>query len=140
MQTFLPSDSFIASARYLDYKRLGKQRLEAYQIADILLHPDRPTRWRNHPAVRMWEGYVPTLVLYGTIICKEWISRRYKDRMLWRFYHLQDSVGLAVDFPPWLGWEPFHASHRSNLLRKDPDWYGQFGWEEPPNLSYVWPV
>ena len=33
-----------------------------------------------------------------------------------------------------------HASHRSNLLRKDPEHYMQFGWTEPPDLPYVWPV
>jgi hypothetical protein len=43
-------------------------------------------------------------------------------------------------YPPWLGDEAFHASHRSNLLRKNPEWYGQFGWTEPDDLPYVWPV
>lgn len=33
-----------------------------------------------------------------------------------------------------------HASHRSNLLRKEPEYYTQFGWTEPPDLPYVWPV
>lgn len=33
-----------------------------------------------------------------------------------------------------------HASHRSNLLRKEPEHYTQFGWTEPPDLAYVWPV
>jgi hypothetical protein len=42
--------------------------------------------------------------------------------------------------PPWLGDNTFHASHKSNLLRKDPVWYGQFGWSEPTDLPYVWPV
>jgi hypothetical protein len=38
-----------------------------------------------------------------------------------------------------LGDEAFHASHRSNLLRKDRDYYGAFGWTEPDDLPYVWP-
>ena len=33
-----------------------------------------------------------------------------------------------------------HASHRSNLLRKDPEFYGKYGWTEPDNLEYIWPV
>jgi hypothetical protein len=37
-----------------------------------------------------------------------------------------------------LGREDFHESHRSNLLRKDPDHYYKFGWTEPTNLEYVW--
>jgi hypothetical protein len=26
------------------------------------------------------------------------------------------------------------------LLRKSPEWYGQFGWSENPETPYVWPV
>ena len=36
MQTFLPHPEFDESAACLDYKRLGKQRLEAKTIIDIL--------------------------------------------------------------------------------------------------------
>ena len=43
-----------------------------------------------------------------------------------------------IIYPHWLGYEPFHASHRSNLLRKDAEYYSQFGWTEPDNLPYIW--
>ena len=36
MQTFLPYQNFIKSAKCLDYKRLGKQRVEALQIHNII--------------------------------------------------------------------------------------------------------
>ena len=36
MQTFLPYKSFTKSAQVLDYKRLGKQRVEAMQIFNAL--------------------------------------------------------------------------------------------------------
>ena len=39
-----------------------------------------------------------------------------------------------------MGDPAFHASHRSNLLRKDPTYYGAFGWAEDATLPYVWPV
>jgi hypothetical protein len=42
--------------------------------------------------------------------------------------------------PPWLGDEAFHAAHRSNLLRKAPEYYRSFWPEEPDDLEYVWPV
>jgi hypothetical protein len=42
--------------------------------------------------------------------------------------------------PNWIGDEKFHASHRSNLLRKDKEFYGKFGWAEPDDLPYFWPV
>ena len=36
MQTFLPYADFQRSAQVLDYKRLGKQRVEALQIHNIV--------------------------------------------------------------------------------------------------------
>ena len=36
MQTFLPHSSFKDTFKVLDYKRLGKQRVEAHQILNIL--------------------------------------------------------------------------------------------------------
>ena len=45
-----------------------------------------------------------------------------------------------LDLPVWFGYEPFHASHRSNLLRKNSEYYGQFGWEEKDDLPYLWPI
>jgi hypothetical protein len=54
MQTFLPYSSFEESARILDYRRLGKQRVEAWQILRSL---DGITKgWSNHPAVRRYSS------------------------------------------------------------------------------------
>ena len=36
MQTFLPYKSFKKSAETLDYQRLGKQRVEAMQIINVI--------------------------------------------------------------------------------------------------------
>ena len=38
----------------------------------------------------------------------------------------------------WLGDKRFHASHRANLLRKDFEWYSQFGWTENLESPYLW--
>ena len=56
MQTFLPDKSFVNSSRILDYRRLGKQRVEARQIYNILIGNTKSNAWRNHPAVLMWRG------------------------------------------------------------------------------------
>jgi len=48
------------------------------------------------------------------------------------------SHSCTLEYPRWLGDEKLHASHRSNLLRKNPEWYSKFGWKEPNNLPYVW--
>ena len=61
MQTFLPYPDIEKSLECLDRLRLGKQRVEAYQILNILLNRTKTKEWRNHPAVKMWEGHTNAL-------------------------------------------------------------------------------
>tara|TARA_R110000822_G_scaffold168680_2_gene308750 strand:+ start:589 stop:840 length:252 start_codon:yes stop_codon:yes gene_type:complete len=82
----------------------------------------------------MWRGYEVALGWYKDLCIEEWIRRGYKNTMQTESY-----VG-AIVMPEWLGREDIHASHRSNLLKKDPDFYGVLGWTEPHDLEYVWPV
>lgn len=138
MQTFLPLPTFEGTARCLDRQRLGKQRVECLQLLGAL--HGRTLGWRNHPACRMWRGHISALTAYALAIIREWKSRGYRDTCEGKVLALSGGhLTAAFDYPPWFGDEVFHASHRSNLLRKDPEWYGQFGWTEPPTLPYVWP-
>jgi hypothetical protein len=140
MQTFLPLPTFKASAQVLDRQRLGKQRIECYQILSTLL--GKSAGWANHPAVKMWKRYEFALVEYTFTVCAEWTLRGYKD-----------SVGtkvvteLLADVPDSShgGWPPhfdeaFRRSHQSNLLRKDPAHYGPYFPDVPADLPYVWPM
>ena len=133
MQTFLPFPSFKESAQSLDRQRLGKQRVEVKQILRALQGLSKG--WQNHPAVRMWRGYETALAAYGVEICTEWRQRGYKDSLLPEFLA---AINAEIKMPPWIGNESFHASHRSNLKRKNPEYYKHFN--EPPNLPYVWPT
>lgn len=137
MQTFLPYQSFQQSAFCLDRARLGKQRVECKQIYTALVDPTYG--WQSHPAVVMWRGHEQALALYALVICEEWLARGYADTLRQWFADRAVVTAAPVSFPSWLGNEAFHASHRSNLLRKSPDWYRQFGWSEPATLEYVWP-
>ena len=94
--------------------------------------------WSRHPMTVMWQDYKYELLEYGIAICKEWIRRDYNDSLLVEFEQYQvrqENTGK----PWWLGNERFHRSHRSNLLRKDPVFYGQYGWTDPHDLVYYWP-
>lgn len=170
MQTWLPYPDYTASAKVLDNKRLGKQRVETLQIFQALscrrlqatttvTGPRGGTKrfdlpesdwviqntsvgWVNHPATKMWAGAFVALLDYQTAMCNEWTERGHEDTCLRKTEFLFTDI---VDWtstdgtPKWRGNEEFHAAHRSNLLRKDPAWYGKWGWEEPDNLEYVWP-
>lgn len=137
MQSFLPYPDFSQSARCLDRLRLGKQRVEVYQILRTLNGETKG--WKNHPAVRMWSGHIPHLAGYGLAMCREWKARGYQDNLSEKIaqYAYHDN---PATLPSWLGNKEFHKSHQSNLLRKDPEWYSKFRWNVPDDLPYVWPV
>lgn len=138
MQTFLPYPNFYLTAVCLDYKRLGKQRVETKQILSSLFSL-RTTGWKNHPATKMWEGYEKCLCLYGIVITKEWVIRGYKDNTFPWFIESYKKLESEVKYPPWFGREDFHLSHQSNLIRKFPEHYNKYFPGIPNNLSYVWP-
>lgn len=151
MNTFLPYPLYSDSAKCLDNRRLGKQRVEVLQILNVLL--GGKTGWQNHPAVRQWKGFEKQLAIYGLYICNEWIKRGFRDTCFEKIrafipeYQFKEDnyidygcSNLALyPMPKWLGDRRLHSSHRSNLLRKDPAWYGKFGWTESSDLPYWWP-
>ena len=125
MQTFLPHPDFKASAKALDWRRLGKQRVEALQVLQTLAASSTQERrgWRNHPTVKMWRGYENALAEYGIACCDEWLRREYADTTREKILALQAKcfkpVGLGfVIQPPWLGDDHLHSSHRATLLWK----------------------
>jgi hypothetical protein len=134
VQTFLPYKDFKKSLECLDYRRLGKQRVEAKQILNAL-KPDSKSRWRNHTAVKMWRGYENELICYHNLAILTWIGRGYNNNMPL----LTVPESFSFETPPWIT-DEFCAAHRSNLLRKNFEWYSQFGWNEPDNLPYIWPT
>lgn len=151
MQTFLPYPDFVRSAKALDDVRLGKQRVETLQILRALHVPGYG--WRNHPAVRMWRGYEEALAAYGLAVCREWCGRGFADTCEAKIVaELRTIAGRRTRvrsqaelrdrnrLPPWLGRRAFHRSHRSALLRKDPEWYGRRFTGTPDDLELVWPV
>lgn len=133
MQTFLPYSDFTETARCLDYRRLGKQRVEAMQILNIVENRTHRLGWKNHPAVVMWMGHAECLKFYMNSMINEWIRRGYKNSM--KIEHVRDSF----DRPWWINDSRLIVSHRSNLIRKDRDFYGGLWPNLDGTLPYFWP-
>jgi len=131
MQTFVPYPDVILSVRCLDWERLGKQRAECEQILNALTLPEYG--WKHHTAVVMWRGCEEYLKHYMNECIREWVRRGYNNEMPYNKLDLS-----RIEAPYWWG-GMIHASHRSNLLRKDAEFYGQYGWSEGPDLPYYWP-
>jgi Pyrimidine dimer DNA glycosylase len=149
MQTFLPYADFAASAAVLDDRRLGKQRVEALQVLRALTYEGYG--WQRHPAVRMWVGYPRAVAAYGLTICAVWTAADRADTCAATIRADLARAGLPAPvseqtlarlglLPGWLGDERVHRSHRSALVRKDPDFYGRLFDDADPALPYYWPV
>jgi len=149
VQTFLPYPDFARSAAVLDPRRLGKQRVEVLQIVRALTVPGYG--WQHHPAVLMWAGHEEALGRYGVEVVRRWRRLGHDDtceatiradlaRAGVTRLRTQATLARAGALPPWLGDEELHRSHRSALLRKDPEWYSLRFDAVPDDLPYAWPV
>jgi hypothetical protein len=148
MQTFLPYADFERSARALDPRRLGKQRVEGLQVMRGLTVADYG--WRHHPAVKMWRGRLEALGRYTLTCCEVWVEAGFGDTVASTVttellaagvpeVRSQSELAVVGALPWWLGDEAFHRSHRSALLRKDPTYYRASFGGVPDDLPYVWP-
>jgi hypothetical protein len=149
MQTFLPYRSFEESARALDAKRLGKQRVETIQVLRALTVPGYG--WRRHPAAAMWAGYEEAVVRYGLDVCAVWCETGRGDTCATTLatdlrtatdlttVRTQQELDSAGELPRWLGDPAVHESHQSALVRKDPAHYRPLFPDVPDDLPYVWP-
>ena len=131
MITFVPFADVVQFAKVLDYRRLGKQRVEAYQIWRALNGLSKG--WVNHPATQMWKGHTCFLAVYCNAMIDEWVAQGYRNFMS-KLPHCSNPRP-----PPWWGWPPVHLSHQAALNRKKPDWY-HFEETEYANWGYVWPT
>lgn len=156
MQTFLPYVDFNKTMDCLDKRRCWKQVLEARQILATLGvkltkasgGPVKPSHV-NHPIHKMWEGYEEVLMHYHDVALMfskiKWSVNTNIKSLTYISVHSKDSDNLAMWKPlyqhsmPWfMGYKPFHDAHKSNLLRKNPEWYSQFNWNVPNDLPYIW--
>jgi hypothetical protein len=148
VQTFLPYADFRRSAEVLDRPRLGKQRAECLQVLRGLTVPTYG--WRHHPAVKMWRGCEEALGRYTFTVCEVWVEGGGADTVAESFarelaaidvdtVRTQEQLAGAGRLPAWLGDPAFHTSHRSALVRKDPERYAPLFPGVPDDLPYLWP-
>lgn len=136
MQTFLPYENFKKSAEVLDKKRCWKQVVEAKQIINCLC--EKETKWKNHPAVKMWIGYEELLKHYYNIFLQHCINV-HKINTKQSFYNVDLNT---INKPFWIGNEDFHRAMRSRLIVKDREFYlHKFSNDDGFNDGkYFWPV
>ena len=140
MNTFVPYADVIKSAKVLDNSRLNKQVLETVQILRVIDGEYKTNAWKNHPAVVQWHDHEYKLAYYGLMMEQEankrGIKANQKEELKSKMIGYAKE-GRNVDYPTWWGFEPLHASHRSNLMRKDKKYYSQF-FDDEAGKPYIW--
>lgn len=134
MQVFMPYSDYQKSVSCLDPKRLGNQ---IYRECVTLINGG----WPNHPASKIWINHKHHLAIYSLFGLKE-LAKRGWYYSNWFNFFTDIYVNTEDTGPPQIiGYELYHASHRSQLLRKNFDWYDQFGWKESPGeFPYIWVI
>ena len=117
MQLFLPHADFKKSARDLDVRRLGKQRLEILELITF--------RRPNHPCARAWRGHEYQAAIFGLAVCDEWIRRGYKDTQRDKIREAMKELLYQPLYPSWFGKKQIHDIYKGRLISKSPDFYSQ---------------
>lgn len=130
MQVFRPYVDWWMSARVLDDKRLGKQRVEAKQVMMVILRKmglirDGRRGWLNHPIVIMYYNggrpYFRDLIGYFNACVEEWRRRGMASSIsLSNIEHLISSVASAEGHPLTHAHE---VEYRRVLILKSPEHY-----------------
>lgn len=124
VNTFLVHANYDVSAKMLDNRRLGKQRVEAHMIITTLasetdkIKNDGKKTWINHPATQSWKGHVDSLKLYFNAVVREWVNRGYKNN-----YTYFDVKADSCINPPWTRNPKIHYSMMAQLIQKEPSYY-----------------
>lgn len=133
MQVFLPYPDFYQSSSCLDGKRLGNQ---IYRECKTVVNGG----WKYHPVSIIWKDHKYALCEYALIGLKVLRERgRFYPHWVEWFKNKQDEF-LDTGLPSIVGNKHFHDSHKSNLLRRDKQFYGKYNWDVLDNLPYVWHV
>ena len=137
VNTFFTDSDPEVTAKSLDDRRLGKQRVEAKQIIDLIDGNSKTGGWKAHPAVLMWVGYSDALKDYFNIMVNEWIDRGYNNTMeLYQF-----DLDYGIEYPKWTLNDKVLFSHQARLIQKMPSHYSTIF--NPPKEylkhGYIWP-
>lgn len=130
MNTFLPVADFEACAYLLDLQRLRRQISECKWIIDALTNrPNSSISSRGmHPVFKLWTSELTRLPYI-------WHLRQYQLQMARVYRQLSHKSHVDSLACGWIDteylrpsfnlvWpEKVHASHRANLIRKDPSYY-----------------
>lgn len=140
MILYLPYEDFHLSAKAMDFRTLTLQRFEAWRLLHML-KTRVPYGMEKHPTLLMWEDYPSWLAAYGMAICSEWSSQADRETELTELFRTHIEVTDLTDtYPLWLGDSLLHLSHRSNMIKLNPEHYLKLWPGIVEGLPLAWPA
>lgn len=150
IMTYLPLQNFLETFQHMSDYDVGRQMHEAGITLDYIVGLGHEKLSDRYPVTRMWKGYPSALAFYHSMAIREHVMRGGRPLRVaaYDFYHefRIETLHYAhrklvpvteIEYPPWLGDEQLHASHRGALFRRNPEHYLQ--WMEDKDLPLFWP-
>lgn len=144
--TWFTRFSFDRTAQDLETTTLGYQIHQAYEAFKFLTGREENSELdENSPVLRMWEGHEFALGIYGMSMGDQFTRiRRNVDTLFFDFYHdiqsmKKEDENFVYEKPPWFNDADVCRSHRSNLMRRQPENYKTTWPKTPVNMPYLWP-
>ena len=139
MITWMTRMSYLDTAADLDSDMLMQLAQESSELVREMLTVGE----NQSPTVRMWQGYEVALAAYSASMEVELATRGVFTHLHLETATLIRDLGRSddneYDAPPWLEDADVLRSHRSNLVRRWPEQYGN-SWAKTPELwPYIWP-
>lgn len=149
MMTWLTRMSFLDTAADLETELLQRVSHEAislfYQLVYGYGDEDEEINV-SHPLYQMWYGYEPALAAYAASVQLELNTRGVQagDHLelanTMRELRRDETMGdMSFVQPLWMEDADVLRSHRSNLARRWPTFYGKMWAGTPALLPYIWP-
>lgn len=136
--TLLPRIKFNAALRTLADDELLQQCEDATALLEEVSTVQKPSQL-SLPA-RGWLGFEYQLGLYAVGACLLWRTERHHNSGPWEKAHdIFASWEPDHTKPPWVGDLIVHRSHRSYLIRNNPDIYTEVFPSTPDLMPVVFP-
>lgn len=142
MMTWMTRMSFFDTAADLEVDLLATSYYDSVGLFDFLVYQEGDLA-ENHPAVRMWQGYhvalgmyaaatASTLVVHGISVGLETM------KMAGAVEEMRREEEQPFVLPPWIKDTDVLRSHRSNIVRRWPE-YADVWPGTPERMPYLWP-
>jgi hypothetical protein len=142
MMTWMTRMSFFDTAQDLDVDLLSTGYRDAVQLFNALLF-EQDEISENHPVLRMWQGYHVALASYAISLSASLVVHGISHgtealRLARTIEDMRREEDHPFVLPPWLEDTDVLRSHRSNIVRRWPE-YADVWPKTPELLPYLYP-